>query len=80
MKKTKRFFAALLAALTLAGAMATGAMAAALKPMTETGTVTINNALAGTTYTFYRVFDLSGVTGSGAEMEWCCQKSWRCLR
>ena len=62
MKKTKRFFAALLAALMLTGIMTAGATAAA---MTDTGTVTITNAVAGVTYKFYRILDISGIANDG---------------
>ena len=62
MKKTKRFFAALLAALMLTGIMTAGATAAA---MTDSGTVTITNAVAGVTYKFYRILDISGIANDG---------------
>ena len=62
MKKTKRFFAALLTALMLTGIMTAGATAAA---MTDTGTVTITNAVAGVTYKFYRILDISGIANDG---------------
>ena len=62
MKKTKRFFAALLAALMLTGIMTAGATAAAI---TKTGSVKITNAIAGATYKFYRVMDIDGVSADG---------------
>ena len=62
MKKIKRFFAALLAALMLTGIMTAGATAAAI---TETGSVKITNAIAGATYKFYRVMDIDGVSADG---------------
>ena len=59
MKKTNRILAILLAALMLVGVMATGAMA--LDAMQDEGTVTIENAVAGVTYKFYRILDISGI-------------------
>lgn len=63
MKKIKRFFAALLAALMLTGIMTAGATAAAA--ITKTGSVKITNAIAGATYKFYRVLDIDGVSADG---------------
>lgn len=62
MKKLKRSFAALLAALMLTGIMTAGATAAAI---TKTGSVKITNAIAGATYKFYRVLDIDGVSADG---------------
>ncbi len=64
MKKTNRILAILLAVMLLAGVMATGAMAAETA-MTAKGTVTITNAVAGVTYKFYRILDISGIANDG---------------
>lgn len=53
--KTMRKLFALILALTMVFAMASVVSAAA---MTDTGTLTIKNATAGTTYTLYRVLDI----------------------
>ncbi len=82
MKKTNRILAILLAALLLAGVMATGAMAVTLKPMADddgnpmTGSVKITNAVAGATYTFYRVLDISGVSEDGATSNFITNDKW----
>ncbi len=44
--------------------MATGALAAETA-MTDTGTVTITNTVAGVTYKFYRILDISGIANDG---------------
>ncbi len=64
MKKTSRILAILLAALLLVGVMATGALGAETA-MTDTGTVTITNAVAGVTYDFFRILDISGIAENG---------------
>ena len=61
MKYMKKFMA-LLAVLTLALTMAVPAFAAS-----GTGTITIDNAVTGTTYKAYRIFDLESYdTGTNA--------------
>lgn len=64
MKKLRTLFALLLTVLLLCGTLATSALADTA--LTTEGTVTITNALAGTTYEFYRVFDISGIVGTKA--------------
>ena len=56
MKHMKRFMA-LFAALALVLAMAAPAFADTTTPP-ETGTITINNAVSGVTYNFYRIMEI----------------------
>ena len=76
MKKLKRSFAALLAALMLTGIMTAGATAATLTPMTETGTITIKNALAGATYELYRVFDINAIKEGTDQVTYITNQTW----
>lgn len=64
MKKTKRILAIVLTVIMLMATMATTAFAVET-PITTTGSVKITNAMAGTTYSFYRVFDISKVETFG---------------
>lgn len=57
MKYMKKFMA-LLAALTLALTMAVPAFAASGTASSSKGKITIDNAVTGTTYKAYRIFDL----------------------
>ena len=61
MKYMKKFMA-LLAVLTLALTMAVPAFAAS-----GTGTITIDNAVTGTTYKAYRIFDLENIGVQGVQ-------------
>lgn len=73
MKKIRTLFALLLTVLLLCGTLATNALADTA--MTETGTVTITNALAGAEYKLYRVFDISGIT-AGGEAAFITNTAW----
>lgn len=74
MKKTNRILAILLAVMLLAGVMATGAMA--LDALEDTGTVTIENALAGVTYEFYRVFNINAIKEGANEVTYITNSTW----
>ncbi len=74
MKKLKRSFAALLAALMLTGIMTAGATAAAA--ITKTGSVKITNAIAGATYKFYRVLDIDGISDDGKVSSFITNDKW----
>ena len=73
MRKLKQTLVMLLAAVMLLGTMTT-AMAA--DAMQDTGTVTIENAVAGVTYKLYRVFDISGITADGTKSSFITNIKW----
>ena len=80
MKHMKRFMA-LFAALALVLAMAAPAFAeSGTTPATATGSITIKNAIEGTTYTAYKIFDLDYVeatTTTKASYAYKADANWK---
>lgn len=80
MKHMKRFMA-LFAALALVLAMAAPAFAeSGTTPTTTTGSITIKNAIEGTTYTAYKIFDLDYVeatTTTKASYAYKADANWK---
>lgn len=73
MRKLKQTLVMLLAALMLLGTVTTAMAADALK---TTGTVTIENAVAGVTYKLYRVFDISNIAAGGEKSSFITNEKW----
>ena len=70
MKRTKRI-ASVLLALVMALSLITTAFAAG-----ETGSITINNAVVGKTYTIYRIFDLNSHNNDYTAINYKVSTKW----
>ena len=71
----KKLFAVLLA-LTLVLSMVTIALATDGATVTQTGTITISNALEGATYNIYKMLDFAPVEGSATQGRYTVVAGW----